>query len=251
MNILRTINSIIGRINLRIVRFPGHMITVVHEGVQYPYDSILLFRYAPWLLNQEFQAAYVVAKGNTLVDIYRCYELYSLVKEIAYIEGDILEIGVWRGGTGVMLASAAKKWKHNCTVHLCDTFSGVVKAGSLDSRYQGGEHADTSIDHVKSLLDKIQLENCEVHKGIFPEQAPTSLSKKKIALCHIDVDVYQSALDIVNWVKSRMATGAVLVFDDYGFHHCDGITRLVNELNQTGEWFFFYNLNGHAILVKK
>lgn len=251
MSMLRTINNFLGRFKLRIVRFPDHAITVEHQGVKYPYDSILLFRYAPWLLDHGFQSAYAVAKNNTLVDIYRCHELYSLVSQLTKIDGDILEVGVWRGGTGVMLASAAKRWKHACKVHLCDTFSGVVKAGSLDSRYQGGEHADTSIEHVRSLLAGLRLDNTELHQGIFPEQAPASLSGKKIAFCHIDVDVYQSALDIVHWIQGRMDVGAILVFDDYGFHHCDGITRLVNELSQTGDWLFVYNLNGHAILIKK
>ncbi len=173
------------------------------------------------------------------------------MREVSKIDGDVLEVGVWRGGTGMVLAAAALKWKPQCTVHLCDTFSGVVKAGSMDSRYQGGEHADTSVEHVQSLLHERKLKNCSVHQGVFPESADATLSDKKIALCHIDVDVYQSALDIVDWAKPRMVAGAVMVFDDYGFHHCDGITRLVNELKQTGEWLFVYNLNGHAILIKK
>ena len=251
MNLLRSINKILWRIHLRLVRFPDHATTVQHEGKQYAYDSALLFRYAPWLLDDEFKTVYAVAKFNTLVDIYRCYELYSLVKEVADIDGDVLEVGVWRGGTGVVLAAAARQWKAGCTVHLCDTFSGVVKAGSIDSRYQGGEHADTSVAHVQSLMRDLQLNNCAIHQGIFPENAAAKLAAQKFALCHVDVDVYQSALDIVNWVKPQMATGAVLVFDDYGFHHCDGITRLVNELRQTKEWLFVYNLNGHAILIRK
>lgn len=236
---------------MRLVRFPEHAITVQHEGQQYAYDSALLFRYAPWLLDEEFQAAYAVAQHNTLVDIYRCYELHTLVREVADIKGDVLEVGVWRGGTGLVLSSAAGKWKPQATVHLCDTFSGVVKAGNKDSRYQGGEHADTSAEHVQSLLRDMKLKNYEIHQGIFPENASETLSQKQIALCHIDVDVYQSALDIVNWVKPRMDAGAIIVFDDYGFHHCDGITRLVNELKQTQEWLFVYNLNGHAILIRK
>ncbi len=71
MNILRTINKILWQINLRLVRFPEHAVTVQHNGEQYAYDSALLFRYAPWLLDDEFQMVYAVAQHNTLVDIYR------------------------------------------------------------------------------------------------------------------------------------------------------------------------------------
>ena len=35
--------------------------------------------------------------------------------------------------------------------YLCDTFKGVVKAGSHDTAYKGGEHANTSIPTVELL----------------------------------------------------------------------------------------------------
>ena len=34
-----------------------------------------------------------------------------------------------------------------------------------------------------------------------------------MALCHIDVDVYQSARDTVEWVEPRLTSGGAIVFD--------------------------------------
>jgi O-methyltransferase len=48
-----------------------------------------------------------------------------------------------------------------------------------------------------------------------------------------------------------MSRGSILVFDDYGFSTCKGITRLVNELRSSGDWIYIYNLNKHAILIKR
>jgi len=42
-----------------------------------------------------------------------------------------------------------------------------------------------------------------------------------------------------------------LVFDDYGFISCRGVTTLVNEMRNDGLWRFIYNINGHAILTRK
>jgi hypothetical protein len=39
----------------------------------------------------------------------------------------------------------------------------------------------------------------------------------------------------------------MLVFDDYGFSTCKGITHLVHELREDGNWRYIYNLNTHAI----
>ncbi len=89
--------------------------------------------YAPWLSDGHFQAAYDAIRSHTLVDRYRCYELWQLVAEAAKLPaGDIIEIGVWRGGTGCLMAQKARQHGLNANVYLCDTFRGVVKAGLED-----------------------------------------------------------------------------------------------------------------------
>ena len=48
-----------------------------------------------------------------------------------------------------------------------------------------------------------------------------------------------------------MPIGAAIVFDDYGFVGCDGVTRYVDEMRLGSNVFYFNNLNGHAILIKR
>jgi O-methyltransferase len=201
--------------------------------------------YSPWLSDQSFMSGYERVKDHTLVDIYRCYELWSLAKNSSEIPGAILEVGVWRGGTGAILAAASPKK----TVFLADTFCGVVKAGGKDTRYQGGEHADTSKPMVAALLRSLALSNAVLLEGIFPEDTEREIAGP-IALLHSDVDVYASTKDIVEWVLPRLSRGGVMVFDDYGFSGCEGVTRFVNELRTDTKLLFVYNLNGHAILVR-
>lgn len=55
-------------------------------------------------------------------------------------------------------------------VFLYDTFQGVVEAGTHDSHYSGGEHADTSIETVRQLASRLNLKNVEITKGIFHRQ---------------------------------------------------------------------------------
>ena len=223
-----------------------------HERLSFAYEDVKCDDVlAPWILDQAFQEIHNRIENHTLVDLFRCYELTQLVREVTHVPGDILEVGVWRGGTGVLLADAARKWKPQAHVWLCDTFAGVVKATSRDSQYTGGEHADTSEDIVRTLALAEGLDNITLLKGIFPDDTGAAISASQIALCHIDVDVYQSAAEIVAWVAPRLAPGAIMVFDDYGFSSCRGITQLVDELRETGEWIYIYNLNKHAILIKR
>lgn len=201
--------------------------------------------YSPWYESQDFQSAYQSVRLNTLVDIYRCHELWTLVGQLADIDGDIIEIGVWRGGTGCLMARATSK-----KVVLCDTFAGVVKAGESDNFYKGSEHADTSAQIVETLSAKLGLTNIEILQGVFPDETGKAVADRKFSLCHIDVDVYESARDILDWIWPRLSIGGAVVFDDYGFARCDGVTKLVNERMARPGAIFLHNLNGHAVAVK-
>lgn len=207
-----------------------------------PYAS-----HAPWLNDQAFQAAYMRVAEHTLVDVYRLYELWRLARQLEEVEGNFLEVGVWRGGSGCLLALASQERQ----VFLADTFSGVVKAGDRDTNYLGGEHADTQADTVLELARQCGVDTqVNVLVGMFPEQNAERVGQR-LALVHIDVDVYESARDVLQWALPRLAPGAVVVFDDYGFHGCEGVTRLVDEFMVGRHGMrFVHNLNGHAVLIR-
>jgi O-methyltransferase len=223
-----------------------------HAGIAYAYQSVIRNQaYAPWITDPDFRAVHEVARLHTLVDVARCYELWDMVHNLRSVQGAVVEVGVWRGGTGAILARALERTKPQATIYLCDTFRGVVKANSYDAVYRGGEHADTSLEHVDCLLRSLSIQNAALLEGSFPEDTGERIPAGPVALCHIDVDVYQSARDTVEWVEPRLAKGGAIVFDDYGFPACAGVTRLVHELKSTGLWTSIYNLNGHAILFKR
>ncbi|QYO67363.1 TylF/MycF/NovP-related O-methyltransferase [Leptolyngbya sp. 7M] len=211
----------------------------------YPYAT-----YAPWSKDKDFLKIYRAIRHNTLVDKYRCFELWSLLEQTKHLEGSIIEIGVWKGGTGALIAQQAWLCGINDPVYLCDTFKGVVKASKNDSMYRGGEHADTSRAIVENLLGKLGLTNAKILEGIFPDDTGHLVAGDQFRFCHIDVDVYQSAKDIVDWIWEKMVIGGIIVYDDYGFLGCDGVTKLVEEQLSYSDRLVFHNLNGHAVVVK-
>lgn len=220
-----------------------------HYGLSFPSAN-----YTPWQGDEAFMIIYNQVKNCTLVDIYRCYELWQLVKKVQSLNphAAILEVGVWRGGTAAVMAQQLANVKSKATLYLADTFSGVAKAGSNDSFYTGGEHSDTSQYIVEDLLkNKSRYPHFKILKGIFPEDtADKILITEQFGLCHIDVDVYTSAKDILEWVWDKLIPGAVVVFDDYGFHSCTGVTKLVEEYRDHDDMQIIHNLNGHALMIK-
>jgi O-methyltransferase len=207
--------------------------------------------YAPWRSDADFARVYDEVRKNTLVDVWRCHELWSLLGELRDVPGAVLEVGVWRGGTGALLAARAADVDIDDGVYLCDTWEGVVKTGEVDTYYHDGKHDDTSLEIVQRLLTRLELGNAECLQGIFPDETGDKIAGETFRLCHIDVDVYQSAKDVLDWVWPRLSPQGVVVFDDYGFPACPGVTEIVNEQRMRDDRLVLHNLNGHGLVVKR
>jgi O-methyltransferase len=206
--------------------------------------------HAPWKSDKQFQSVYGAIKKYTKVDLYRCYELWQLVEESAKVPGALIEIGAWKGGTGALIAKKAALSEIDASVYICDTFEGIVKAGENDNYFKDGDLSDASAEEVEHLLNLFGVTKGKVLTGIFPEETAHKVTEEKIRFCHIDVDVYQSAKDIVDWLWPRLSVGGIVVYDDYGCGSCEGIVRYVQEEKTKNDRIVMHNLNGHAVIIK-
>jgi O-methyltransferase len=216
------------------------------HAMAYPISS-----YAPWQADEDFQRVFRAVKPNTLVDVWRCHELWSLLAELVEIAGDVIEVGVWRGGSGVLMASRLIDLGVDASVYLCDTWQGVVKTGARDIYYRDGKHGDTSKEVVERLVQRMGLGNIRLLEGIFPDDTADRVADRTFRLVHIDVDVYQSARDVLDWTWRRLSPGGVVVFDDYGFPATPGVTQLVDEQRRLDDRLVVHNLNGHGVVIKR
>lgn len=56
----------------------------------YTYEAIRPWaRYAPWWDDDDFLDLYRQIKAHTLVDIYRCWELWDLMSQASHLPGDV------------------------------------------------------------------------------------------------------------------------------------------------------------------
>ena len=133
--------------------------------------------YAPWQSEAEFKRVYRTIKRKTLVDIWRCHELWSLLGELRESPGAVVEVGVWRGGTGALTAARIEALGQTERVYLCDTWRGVVKTGPTDIYYRDGKHDDTSKQIVEALVQRMGLRNVVLLQGIFPEDTGPTRSR--------------------------------------------------------------------------
>ncbi|MFW3474760.1 TylF/MycF/NovP-related O-methyltransferase [Streptomyces microflavus] len=181
------------------------------------------------------------------------------------IPGDIVECGVWRGGS--MQACARTLLSVGETereLYLFDTYEGMTEPTAEDLRRDGrpaqelldAQGKDRPIWAVASLADvKAGFENVpypkeRVHyvqgrvEDTVPGQAP-----EQISILRLDTDWYASTKHELEHLYSRLVSGGVLLIDDYGYWQ--GSRQAVDEfLDKTGERLLLLRMDEGRIAVK-
>ena len=182
--------------------------------------------YSPWLGPGDFQRYYALARDRSLVTPDSCYVLYTLLEQALGVPGDIVECGVYKGGTAAMLAARIADKGLSRRLYLFDTFAGMPETDPHLDWHRKGDFGDTSLDVVKAHVGHDEI--CVFRKGLIPETFG-GLEAMRIAFAHVDTDIYQSVLDCIRFVWPRLSVGGFVVFDDYGFATCYGARVAVDE----------------------
>lgn len=176
--------------------------------------------------------------------------LFSLIQATHYIveakiPGDVVECGVWRGGS---MMAVAKTLLAIGSVHrdlyLFDTYEGMTPPGEMDVSVADDHAADlmsktarseddlfwcyAPVERVKRTVVSTGYPETNLHfvvgkvEETIPVQAPET-----IALLRLDTDWYESTKHELTHLFPRLSRGGVLIIDDYG--HWKGARAAVDE----------------------
>lgn len=176
--------------------------------------------------------------------------LYALYQAVCYvtkhqIPGDIVECGVWRGGSMMAIAYTLLELKDTSRdLYLFDTFEGMSQPDEKDVSVTGSsaetlmkknrktdpnsvwcyaplEAVQLAIHGVGYPPDKVHFIKGKVEDTI-PDHAPESIS-----LLRLDTDWYESTRHEMIHLFPRISPGGVIIIDDYG--HWLGARQAVDE----------------------
>ena len=174
------------------------------------------------------QKAWLAGNGtNNGGDFTRFYMLYQNIRQILKdgVEGDFIELGVYKGNSATMLAALGRTAGRQ--TYLLDTFEG------FDARDFRGDDAgrqmqfkDTSLERVRALVGEDRVTYI---KGFFPESVKGLALPERLALAHIDCDLYDPMKAALESFYPRLSRGGLLIMHDYGSGHWRGATRAVDE----------------------
>jgi len=199
-------------------------------------------------LEPDFQALAEEVYGNTCLKPESLYTLIHHLRETLHLEGDALECGVWRGGSAKLLFDTLRGSAK--TLHLFDSFEGMVVANDALDQHEAGDFSDTSLDYVRRFVSSGAEAGLAFHKGWIP-QSFAGLDNLKFCFAHIDLDLHQSILDAMEFIYPRMTPHGVIIFDDYGFASCPGARKAVDDFFADKPETPFALTTAQAIVVKR
>lgn len=194
-----------------------------------------------------FLQTYKKVEPYTMTSPERIYSLCEAVKYLSDndISGDIVECGVWKGGSMMAVAETLlSTGDMSRNLYLFDTFEGMVQPSVNDVDIYGvtaeklfkkfynvkGKPAwcYAGIEIVKKALNSTGYPDNKIHfiKGMVENTIP-SLAPDNIALLRLDTDWYESTKHELEHLFKRLTKGGVLIIDDYG--HWKGARKAVDE----------------------
>lgn len=140
------------------------------------------------------------------------------------LQGNIIECGVFRGGTLLGMAHRlALHGRRNVNLIGCDSFQGFPEPTQQDALGDGtfhetalkGVYSDTSYEGLCSRISALGYsQNITLVKGFFSDTLP-SLAHENFRLVHLDCDLYESYMTCLNFLYPRLVPGGYMVFDEY------------------------------------
>lgn len=134
--------------------------------------------------------------------------LFHCAVEASRLEGDFAEIGVSSGGSAKLILEAIGGRRG---LHLFDTFEGLPRPKEVDEGLREKQYA-CGLESVEEYLH--DYSRVFFYKGIFPVTTQT-LDKTIFSFVHLDVDLYQSTLDGLEFFYPRMQKQGLIIIHDY------------------------------------
>ncbi len=181
-----------------------------------------------------FWEVFEKCKASSLLGVEGFYNLFRSIEYIArnQIPGDIVECGVFLGGAILAMSEFAQHFGlRDRRFHLYDTFAGFpsnTKETDLHGKTKEFCPHKNFLSQVQALLSRspFPADQFKFVPGLVEETLAVT-KPEKIALLRLDTDYYESTRVELEALYPQLASGGVLIVDDYG--HFEGARRATDE----------------------
>ena len=205
---------------------------------------------------------YLTSDKRRILKLIDHYEVY---KKIVKIKGDIIECGVFKGASLIRMLTFRDliEQKSKRKVIGFDAFGKFpqpnknYKNDNEDRSFAKKHDKDIglgiNISVLKKYLQKKKIKNYQLIKGDVLKTLPKfklKHKKLKIALLHLDLDVYGPTKFVLNVLYENISKNGIILLDDYS--HIKGATLAVDEFLKNKKLKIYkVSKNGRPYFIQK
>jgi O-methyltransferase len=199
-------------------------------------------------LEPEFAGLLARCAPHSMTSVERLYALWQAARHVVdrEVPGDVVECGVWRGGSSMMAAGALlDRGSRGRTLWLYDTFEGMSEPTERDVDVLTGRRMDAEWQRHSGAQDdpvfaygSLETVRANMAATTYPaellryvvgkvEDTIPAEVPERIALLRLDTDWYESTRHELEHLWELLQPGGVLIVDDYG--HWSGAKEAVDE----------------------
>ncbi|MBC7746738.1 class I SAM-dependent methyltransferase [Pedobacter sp.] len=146
--------------------------------------------------------------------------------------GAIVEFGCYTGTTSLFIRRLLDAYQLSNDFHVYDSFEGLPEKTKKDQspiglQFRAGE-LSTSKKSFIATFKKAGLRTPRIHRAWFNELADTDIPND-IMFAFLDGDYYESVMTSLVHIWPKLASGAVIIVDDYANEALPGAKRAVDE----------------------
>lgn len=179
---------------------------------------------------------YLTSDKSRIGKLFAHYELFRIGLDVP---GDIVECGVFKGCSLANLASMRGLFSSAEAKRIIgfDTFSAFPETALAEDKalrevfIADAGASSIAVEQLRTMLAAKGVgDNVELVAGDICETVPAYVAGRpdfRISYLHLDVDIYEPSVVVLERLWPRLSPGGVLVLDDYGMFH--GETRAVDE----------------------
>ena len=168
---------------------------------------------------------YLTSPNRELVKILSYWELYEKISDTP---GDIIDCGIFKGSSLIRFATYRNMINMPFARQIVgfDTFGKFPETDYENDKQkreqfveQAGEES-LNTEQIRQVLNQKNLNrNIELVEGDINNTVPEFIDSNpniRIALLHIDVDIYEPTVTIMESLYDHVVDGGIVIIDNYG-----------------------------------
>lgn len=198
------------------------------------------------------------SRAVSMVGLKRMQNIQDCITKVMEdgVEGDLIETGVWRGGSTIFMRGNLKAWGETTRkVWVADSFEGLPAPNEKDFPGDTGmiwhDQKGLSVGEavVQNNFERYGLWDDQVVflKGWFKDTLPVA-PIEKLAVMRLDGDLYESTIQALEALYPKLSVGGFCIIDDWflvdqaqaachDFREANGITDEVIDIDGYGAYW--------------